>query len=138
MLALSLKCPEGLLFGWVVFCLSAGFTDGTWEGLTGGGGGAPRVVSSCAVGTLWPGSSRQLSVSSGGCNPATPLRRQLRGGCGNVPKERKRVPALRPWEALLEASSVMDRLFLPPSLCPRGHQEGTLPSQQWRERSGMA
>lgn len=38
MLALSLKCPEGLLFGWVVFCLSAGFTDGTWEGLTGGGG----------------------------------------------------------------------------------------------------
>ena len=40
MLALSLKCPEGLLFGWVVFCLSAGFTDGTWEGLTGGGGGS--------------------------------------------------------------------------------------------------
>lgn len=32
------ECPEGLLLGWVVFCLSAGFTDGTLEGLMGVGG----------------------------------------------------------------------------------------------------
>ena len=53
-------------------------------------------------------------------------------------KEGKRVPAVHPWEALLEASSVMDGLFLPSSLYPGGHQEGTVLSQQWRECSRMA
>ena len=79
-LFVSLKLPEGLQFGWLVFCLHSSFAERTFLGrLDRGGGPVGRSLQPGVGGSLHPewGPVLCFSVRSGGCNSAALLRRQL-------------------------------------------------------------